>query len=99
MYCIYTPFITKLLNSEPALDPSESPKSFSMCLATLHHCWSLASLLRGGVEQMGTTDLIRTAGAIKAGGNSPQLNLLNGLVEHGAEVLILGGAAPCETIF
>lgn len=47
---------------------------------------------------MGTTDLIRTAGAIKAGGNSPQLNLFNGLVEHGAEVLILGGAAPCEAI-
>jgi hypothetical protein len=60
----------------------------------------LGIFLTGGAEQTGTTDLIRTAGAMKAGGTPPRSNLSGGLVEHeGTPVRILGGAATGDDIF
>jgi hypothetical protein len=60
----------------------------------------LGIFLTGGAEQTGTTDLIRTAGAMKAGGTPPRSNLSGGLVEHeGTPVRILGGAAPGDGMF
>ena len=54
----------------------------------------LGIFLAGGAEQTGTTDLIRTAGAMKLG-RSPPSSILSGMgaaEDEGIPVLILGGA-------
>ncbi|PON69493.1 hypothetical protein TorRG33x02_259190 [Trema orientale] len=57
--------------------------------------------LGGGAEHTGTTDLIRTAGAIKLCLTPPSSALSGeGLTEHkGVPVLILGGAGICAGEF
>lgn len=78
--------------------PSDSESFFSLFDDTTS-LLEFGIFLTGGAEQTGTTDLIRTAGAMKAGG-TPRSNLSGGLGEHEATpVLILGGAAQGEAIF
>ncbi|KAF2287921.1 hypothetical protein GH714_003231 [Hevea brasiliensis] len=89
--------MVSLPSSELAAKASSGTVSFFSLLGDAPSCPAVDIFLAGGAEQTGTTDLIRTAGAMKRGCTLPKSILGEWVLAEykGPPVLILGGAGIC----